>query len=291
MVSNSEIILAKLFITAPVLQQLIFTNKKIIVLSVISSRWDRWWHRLEVLKNIPVIDWFMDIFLTLIKDPLVRLFKIDYRHVYRLNAVDDKAILSVKKKPKNIDKKIIISSLPYTKIVQPSLGITIRRRWLAFGLTKIRGTTLRFTPVGRLRSAVTGFLDIAEYLLPNQLSVDKLTPVLRALKLHLPSTEINLTEKEHSVSFRWPADFGIGDKLWSVRRLKILTIVLAAITLFLLVAAFASQEEFVWLLTAVFGYLMLKSLTVRRFEQAIMIVILIAIIFIFSFIRAFAEDI
>ncbi|MCP4612469.1 MAG: hypothetical protein GY845_27540 [Planctomycetes bacterium] len=294
MATKSEIILAKLFVTAPMLQQLIFTNRRIIVLRVISSCWDRWWRRLEMLGHIPVIGWAMEIFLTLIRYPVFRLFKIDYRHVYRLNAVANEEILSVGELPKNFDKKIIAGSLLYTAIVQPSLGITIRRRWLAFGLTKIRGTTLRFIPVGRLRSAVTRFLDVADYLLPNQLNVDKLAPVLRAFKPHLPSTEIDLTEKKHSVSFRWPSDIGIGDTLWSVRRAKILTIVLAAITLFFFVSAIGRlfcEEEYLLLFAALFAYMTYETLLVRRFAEAIIKVIVVALFFTLTFIQILVEDI
>lgn len=297
MASESEVILARLSVATRVgeHQQLIFTNRRIIELTVMARRWGWWgmWDSLSLVGEIPAIGLILEILLENLKDPIDRLFKRSYRHAYRFNAVANESILSVENLPKKIEKRITASAIPYTKIVQPSVGVTIRRRWFAFRFMKIRGTTLRFIPVGRLRSAVNGFFDAANYSLPNQLSVDKLVPVLRALKPHLPSAEINLTETKGSVSVLWPANIGIAGKRGSVRAANIVTIVLAAITLLISIIALGDEELF--LLAAFFGLVTLETLAMRRFEEAIVVVIFlvisIAFILVVSFMKALAHTI
>lgn len=281
MACKSEVILAKLFVTARggQRQQLIFTNRRIIVLNVIAKFRNSIWQMRGNLDKIPVAGFIMVKLLDIFAGALDRLFKRSRRIAEQLSTVVNEDILSLEKHPKRIAKRIMATSIPYAKIVQPSLGVTIRRRWFAFNLTKIRGLTVRFLPVGRLRSTASRLYDTADYLLPNQLTVDKFVPVLRALKPHLPSAEIYLTETKSAVSVFWPASIGIGTNRWSVRGANAVTIMLTVITLlFLFFTLFIAGSEtevlwgFLWALLSCIGAI--DSLAARRFSEAMLIAFL-----------------
>lgn len=288
MASESEVILAKLFVISKIRrrkEQLTFTNRRIIILRVQARLWFFVWHVLGgIVGSVPVMGFFLEACLGMFRGLLSRLFKRVYRQTERLGEVGDEVILSMDERRKRVAKGILGFSVPYTKIVQPSLGVSIRHHWFAFHLSKIRGTTLRFIPVGRLRSALNGFWDGADYLLPDSCIVDRLKPVLRALQPHLPFGETELTETNRAVSLTWPAHVGVGARRWSVRGTNALTIALAAITLFFLFfTVFMASEEteawfgFLWAMLSGIGTLL--SLQARRFSEA-MLIALITIFFL-----------
>lgn len=283
---EAEVILAKLFVTNRYRQhqQLTFTNRRIIVLDL-STPLGCLWQMVSVVEKIPVIGWILDIFLGMLKALVGHWLKRDRRNAERLSAVADEAILPPETLPKKITWRIRATSVPYAKIVQPSLGITIQQRWFAFYFTKIRGATLRFIPVGRLRSALNKFWDAADYLLPERSIVDRLVPVLRAVKPHLPFGEIDLTETDGAVSVRWPAKVGVGASRWSVRGANAVTIGLAAITLFLFFVA-VTEDDDVFLSAVVFGVATSLSLAERRFSAAMVYVLIIIVIVLGVVVRA-----
>jgi hypothetical protein len=274
MACKSEVILAKLFVTTSIgrRQQLIFTNRRIIVLCVATILWDAVWRFINIVEKIPVIGWILGIPLGGLEALIDSLFRRSYRQAEKLNAVSNEATISLVNRPEMTIKRIMGDSIPYTKIVQPSLGVTIRQRWLAFGLSKIRGTTLRFIPVGRLRSMANRFVDAANFLLPSKLAVNELMPVLRALMPYLPSGEIDLIETKNGVSILWPAYIGIGTSRWSVRAANAVTIILTAITLFYFFAAVIEEDEVYGWLAVFFGVTTFEILTMRRFGEVMYVV-------------------
>jgi len=276
MACKSEFILVKLFATGRnrQRQQLVFTNRRIIVLNIRPSFWSYLWQARGPLDKTPAIGFLLVSILDILSATVDRLLKRARRTAEQLAAVADEDILSLQLGiHKIISGKITATHIAYWEIVEPSLGVTIRRRWFAFHFTKIRGTTCRFIPMGRLRSTASRFLDTADYLLPNQLTVDKVAPVLRALTRHLPPPQINSAETDNSVSVFWPPSIGIGDSRYSVHWANAVTILLAAIalfSLFFLVEATTEKQEWTASMWAVlFGIGALESLAQRRFGEAV----------------------